>query len=78
MRLTDVLYVPSLKENLFSVRIASRVNGAKIIIENGLCQVMKNNRVALNAKKWGGVFQVMAALIIEPEEERNVIVNYHH
>jgi hypothetical protein len=51
VRLTNVLYVLSLKENLFLVSIASAISRAKIVKENGLCQVMKDGRVALSAKK---------------------------
>lgn len=36
VQLTDILYVPSLKENLFLISMASAISGAKIIIENGL------------------------------------------
>lgn len=50
VRLTVVLCVPSLKENLYLVSMASMVNGARIIMENGLCHVMKDKRVALSVK----------------------------
>lgn len=43
--------------------MALAIYRAKIIIENDLSHVMKNGRVALSAKKWGGVFWVMAVLI---------------
>lgn len=56
VRLSNVLSVRDLKENLFLISMASTVNGAKVIIENGLCQVIKDKRVAFNTKKRGGVF----------------------
>lgn len=62
MRLTNILYVLGLKENLFLVSMASTINGAKIIIKNDLCQEIKDGRVALSAKKHG-VFWLMAATI---------------
>jgi hypothetical protein len=77
IRLTEVLYVPGLKENLFSVSIASAVNGAKIVMENGFCQIIKNGKIALSAKKRGGVFRVMAASATEPETKKNSFKDYH-
>lgn len=56
VRLTDVLYILGLKENLFLVSMASALSRAKIVMKNGSCQVMKDGRVALSAKKRGGVF----------------------
>jgi hypothetical protein len=74
--LTDVLYVPGLKENLFLVSMASVVSGAKVVMENGLCQVIKDERVALSAKKQGGVFRAMAASVTELEKGGNDLVDY--
>lgn len=74
---TNVLYVLNLKENLFSISMASALSGAKIVMENGLCQVMKDERVALSAKKQKEVFRVMAALVTELEKEGNNLVDYH-
>lgn len=76
VRLTDNLYVRGLKENLFLVSIASAISGNKIVMENGLCQVMKNGRFALSAKK-KGIFWIMATLVTEPEGEGNVLVDYN-
>lgn len=76
VQLTYVLYVQSLKENLFLVSMALAVSGAKIIMDNGLCWVTKNGRVAPSAKKRGGIFWVMATLVIELEEG-NVLLDYH-
>lgn len=56
VRLTNVLYVPGLKENIFLVCMASTVSGAKIVMENGSCQVMKDGEIVLIAKKGGGIF----------------------
>jgi hypothetical protein len=75
--LTEVLFVLGLKENLFLVSMASAVNGARIVMENGLCQIIKDNKIALSAKKQGGVFAIMAVLVIEPEEENNTLIDYH-
>lgn len=55
MRLTKILFVLGLKENLFSISMASIVNEAKIVIQNGLCKIIKDGKVALSVKKWGGV-----------------------
>lgn len=35
IRLTEVLFVPGLKENLFLLSMASAVNVARIVMENG-------------------------------------------
>lgn len=45
--------------------------------ENGLCQVMKDRRVALSAKKRGGVFWVMTELVTGSEKRGNDLVDYH-
>lgn len=58
---------PGLKDNLFSISMASAISGAKIVIENGLCQVMNDGKIALNAKKQRRVFRVMVASVTEPE-----------
>lgn len=75
VRLTDVLNVSRLKENVFLISMASKVNGAKIIMENGLYQVMKNKKVALSAKKTGR--DDLGNGRIGPKGEENVLVDYH-
>lgn len=77
VHLIDVLYIPSLKENLFLVSMASTVSRAKIIMKNSLCQVMKDGRVTLSTKKRQGVFRVMAASVAELEKGGNDLVDYH-
>lgn len=57
--------------------MASAISGAKIVLENDLCQVMKNGRIVLSAKKWGRIYGIMAALVMELKGEGNVLVNYH-
>jgi hypothetical protein len=76
VKLTNVLYVPGLQENLFSVASASAMIGVKIVMENGECKVMKLGRVALTARKRGGVFRVVAATACE-EHEEGEIVDFH-
>jgi hypothetical protein len=61
VRLRDVLYVPGLQENLFSISTAASLKGARIVMERGLCRVMLDGKEALTAKKDGGVFRVTAA-----------------
>lgn len=75
--LTNVLHISGLKENLFLMSMASTLSRAKIVMENGSCQVMKDRRVVLSAKKQGGVFRVMAALVTESEKGGNNLINYH-
>jgi hypothetical protein len=77
IRLTEVLNVPGLKENLFSISTASAINGAKIVMENGFCQIIKNGKIALSAKKRGGVFRVMAASAIESKTKKKSFKDYH-
>lgn len=62
---------------MFLVSMASAINGAKILMENNLCQVIKDGRIALSAKKQGGVFWIMAATVSELERKDNVLVNYY-
>lgn len=57
--------------------MALPITEAKTIIENGLCHVIKNDRLALSAKKRRGVFWIMVALVTKPEEEENVLIDYH-
>jgi hypothetical protein len=57
--------------------MASVVSGAKIVMENGFCQVMKDGKVGLSAKKRGDVFWVMAASVPESEKGGNNLVDYH-
>jgi hypothetical protein len=78
VKLTEVLYVPGLKENLFSISMASAINGVKIVMENGLCHVMKGGEVALSAKKHGGVFRVMAAMATDEQLGKGGdLIDYH-
>jgi hypothetical protein len=49
--LRDVLYVPGLEENLFSISTAASLKGARIVMERGLCRVMLDGKEALSAKK---------------------------
>jgi hypothetical protein len=57
--------------------MASIVNGAQIVMENGLCQIIKDGKIALSAKEQGGVFQVMTASVTKPEKENNTLNDYH-
>jgi hypothetical protein len=77
VQLTEVLFVLGLKENLFLVGMASAIKRGRIMMDNGSSQVMKDGKVALSAKKWGGIFQVMVASVTQPKEEDNAFVNYH-
>lgn len=77
VKMSEILYVLSLKENLFLISMTLVVSMAKDIMENGLHQVIKNGKVALSAKKRWGVFCVIAATTSKLEREEDKLIDYH-
>ena len=75
VKLANVLYVPGLKENLFSVSVASAKAGVKVVLENDTCKVRSKEKVAMTAGKHGGMFRITAATATE--ERKGAIVDYH-
>ena len=55
--LTDVLYVPDLGRNLFSIREATK-KGAKVIISGSVCEVWKGNSLKAVAEEKGKLYHL--------------------
>jgi len=75
VRLTDVLYVPGLQENLFSVSTAASRPGVRVVMEDGACKIFQANQEVIAANRDGGVFRVMA--VAAQEHADGDIVDLH-
>ena len=59
IRLTKVLYVEKLNQNLFSVVAASETRGVEIVFTNGNCFIRKDNQTLLQAEKSSGAYRLI-------------------
>jgi hypothetical protein len=55
--LREVMFVPGVAENLFSVSRATEL-GAEFVFKRGVCQVFMRNEVVLRAEQEGGLFAI--------------------
>jgi hypothetical protein len=55
--LHEVMFVPRVAENLFSVSRATKL-GAGFVFKRGVCQVFMRNEVVLQAEQKGGLFAI--------------------
>ena len=78
VRLTNVLYVPGLQENLFSVTTAASRPGVKVVMEDGACRVTRDGKEAIIARNHGGIFRIAAATAhTKPTAADASVMNLH-
>jgi hypothetical protein len=55
--LREVMFIPRVVENLFSVSRATKL-GAEFVFKRGMCQVFMRNEVVLRVEQKGGLFAI--------------------
>ena len=74
--LTNVLYVPGLRENLFSLSVAASTHDTEVIIKDEICKILQGGKEAIRAKKQHGVFRIQAsAAQVQSPPEQNRKLN---
>jgi hypothetical protein len=62
-RLREVLFVPGLNENLFSIGKACRTDGVKVVFANDRCKVWANGKLVFDVTRRDGVFRALINLV---------------
>lgn len=77
IKVTDVLYVPELKENLISVKRLT-ANKLKVVFEGESCQILKDSKPIAFAKQQNGLYELNLSERALMSSEANSCIHVWH